>query len=84
VKKVADTNNGNVHLLVKGAVYFDYKAIDAEKKDWDKTFTVNVVGNANMVQACCPYMKEMKGVDKSVVNIASTSGHRAQPNRWTY
>ena len=84
VKKVADANNKNVHLLVNGPVYFGSKAIDAEKKDWDKTFTVNVVGYANMVQACYPYMKEMKGVDNSVVNIASVSGHRAQPDRWTY
>jgi len=29
-------------------------------------------------------VKEMKGVDKSVVNIASTAAHRLQPNRWTY
>ena len=84
VKKVADANNGIVHLLVNGAVYFGCKALDAEKKDWDKTFTVNVVGYANMVQACYPYMKEMKGVDKAVVNIASTAAHRPQPNRWTY
>ena len=45
MKKVADTNSGNVRLLVKGAVYFGCKAIDVEKK-----------------------FKEMKGVDKSVVN----------------
>ena len=37
-----------------------------------------------MVQACHSFMKEMKGVDKSIVNIASISGHRVQPNRWTY
>ena len=49
-----------------------------EKKDWDKTFSVNVVGYSNMVQACHPFMKEMKGVDKSIVNIASISGHQVQ------
>ena len=37
-----------------------------------------------MVQACHPFMKEMKGVDKSIVNITSISGHRVQPNHWTY
>ena len=84
VKAVANANNGNVHLLVNCAVYFGSKGITAEKKDWDKTFSVNVVGYSNMVQACHPFMKEMKGVDKSIVNIASISGHRVQPNRWTY
>ena len=84
VKKVTDVNNGLVHFLVNCAVYFGSKGLTAEKEDWHKTFSVNVVGYANMVQACYPYMKEMKGVDKSVVNIASISGHRAQPNRWTY
>ena len=39
-----------------------------------------------MVQACYPYMKEMKGVDKYAMNIASTVdiAHRPQPYRWTY
>ena len=84
VKTVADANEGNIHLLVNCAVYFGSKGITAEKADWDKTFSVNVVGYSNMVQACHPYMKDMKSVDKSIVNIASISGHRVQPNRWTY
>jgi len=84
VKEVTDANNGLVHFLVNCAVYFGSKGLTAEKEDWHKTFSVNVVGYANMVQACYPYMKEMKGVEKSVVNVASISGHRAQPNRWTY
>jgi len=41
---VADGNEGNIHLLVNCAVYFGSKGIIAEKKDWDKTFSVNVVG----------------------------------------
>ena len=84
VKRVADANDGNVHLLINCAAYFGSKGNTAEKADWDKTFSVNVVGYSNMVQACCRYMKEMKAVDKSIVNIASISGHRVQPSRWTY
>ena len=84
VKTVADANEGKIHLLVNCAVYFGSKGITAEKEDCDKTFSVNVVGYSNMVQACHLFMKEMKGVDKSVVNIASISGHQVQPNRWTY
>ena len=46
VKTFASTNDGNVtkcHLLVKFAGYFSSKCIIAKKKDWDKTFSVNVV-----------------------------------------
>lgn len=83
VKKVANANGGQIHYLVNGAVYFGSKGLTAEKEDWDKSFTVNVVGYANMVQACYEYMSKVAG-DKSIVNIASTAAHRCQPDRWTY
>lgn len=80
---VGEANAGQVHYLVNGAVYFGCKGVDAEKKDWDKSFTVNAVGYANMVQACRPHFNNTPGT-KSVVNIASTAGYIPQPNRWTY
>lgn len=83
VKKVAEANSGQVHYLVNCAAYFGSKALTAEKQDWDKSLSVNVVGYSNMVQACHEHMSKMSG-DKSIVNIASISGHRCQPNRWTY
>ena len=73
----------NVQYLVNCAVYFGSKGLTGEKKDWEKTFSVNVMGYSNMVQACHPYMSKLPG-DKSIVNVASISGHRAQPDRWTY
>ena len=76
-------STSNVHFLVNGAAYFGSKGLSAEKKDWDKTLSVNVVGYSNMVQACYPYMSKLPG-DKSIVNVASISGHRVQPDRWTY
>ena len=83
VKSVAEANAGKLHYLVNCAVYFGSKSLTAEKADWDKSFSVNAVGYANMVQACYPYMKDtLQGT--SVVNVASISGHIAQPNRWTY
>ncbi len=84
VKKVAEANGGEIHYLVNSAVYFGSKALDAEKEDWDKSFSVNVVGYANMVQACYNHMNKSRSVDKAVVNVASISGHRAQVHRWTY
>jgi NAD(P)-dependent dehydrogenase (short-subunit alcohol dehydrogenase family) len=83
VKDFADANAGKLHYLVNSAAYFGSKSLNAEKEDWDKSFSVNTIGYANMVQACTPYMEDTQG-DKSIVNMASISGHIAQPNRWTY
>ncbi len=84
VKNVAEANGGEIHYLVNCAVYFGSKGLNAEKEDWDKSFSVNVVGYANMVQVCYDFMNDSRSVDKSIVNIASTAAHRAQINRWTY
>ena len=73
----------SVNYLANCAAFFGCKALDAEKKDWDKTFSVNVVGYSNMVQACYPYMSKLPG-DKSIVNISSIGGHRAHVSHWTY
>ena len=55
------------------AGYFGSKSIIAENKDRDETFSVNVVSYFNIYQAHYLFMKEMKGVDKPIVNIASIS-----------
>ena len=73
----------NVNYLLNCAVYFGCKSLNAGKKDWDKSFGVNVIGYSNMVQACHPYMSKIAG-DKSIVNISSIGGHRAHPDHWTY
>ena len=87
------SGKGSIDGLVNSAVYFGSKALDAEQEDWDKSLNVNVVGYANMVQSCFPYMKlDLSSPDskapscstKGIVNVASISGHRAQPHRWTY
>lgn len=80
VKTVAEANSDQIHSLVNCVAYFGSKGITAEKEDWDKSFSVNVVGYANMVQACYEYMKKMPG-EKSIVHTASISGHRCQPTR---
>ncbi len=73
-----------VHYLVNCAAYFGHKGVfEAEKKDWEKTLGVNVVGYSNMVQACHPYMSKLPG-DKSIVNLSSGSGYRAQADHMTY
>lgn len=83
VKTVAQENSGVIHYLVNCAVYFGSKGLNANKSDWEKSFSVNVVGYSNMVQVCHLYMTQTPG-DKSIVNIASVSCCIGQPNRWTY
>ena len=85
-------NGGRIDGLVNCAVYFGSKAMDAQQEDWEKSLNVNVVGYANMVQCCFPYMKvesvptgaQASPCSRGIVNVASISGHRAQPHRWTY
>ena len=85
VGAVAKQHGGRINYLVNSAVYFGSKGITAEPKDWEKSFAVNVQGYGNMVQACLDPMKTVAGREgKAVVNVASISGHIAQPMRWTY
>ena len=81
VQKIAE-RHGRLDTLVNSAVSFLTKGLDATTADWERSLGVNVRGCANMVQAAYPAMKASGG--GAVVNIASISGHIAQPNRWTY
>lgn len=87
VANFANEHGGIIKGLVNSVAFFGSKGLNAEKADWDKSFAVNVIGYSNMVQACYPFMQQAHSkmsTLSSVVNIASTAGHRAQPNRWTY
>jgi NAD(P)-dependent dehydrogenase (short-subunit alcohol dehydrogenase family) len=72
---------GRIDALVNCAVSFIAKGLDVTTADWERSLGVNVRGYANMVQACFDSMRQTGG---AIVNIASISGHVAQPNRWTY
>lgn len=72
---------GRIDALVNCAVSFIAKGLDVTPADWQRSLGVNVQGGANMVQACFEAMRRTGG---AVVNVASISGHIAQPNRWTY
>lgn len=72
---------GRLDFLVNNAVSFIAKGLDATTADWERSLGVNVRGYANMVQACHQPMRRTGG---AIVNVASISGHIAQPNRWTY
>ena len=66
--------------LVNSAVSFIAKGIDATTEDWQRSLGVNIRGNANMVAASAPHLRD----GGAIVNISSISAHIAQPNRWTY
>ena len=71
-----------VDYLVNNAVSFIAKGLDVTTADWERSLGVNVRGYSNMVQACYQVMQQ--GGGGAVVNLASISGHIAQPQRWTY
>jgi len=73
---------GRLDYLVNNAASFLSKGLDATTEDWDHSLSVNIRGSAQMAQACYPSMKRSGG--GAIVNIASISGHIAQPDRWTY
>ncbi len=73
---------GRIDFLVNNAFSFIAKGLDVTPADWERCLGVNVRGYANMVQACYPFMRGVRG--SAIVNIASISAHIAQPNRWTY
>ena len=80
VKNFANDNDGIIRGLVNCVAYFGSKSFSAEKEDWEKSFSVNVIGYANMIQACHQYMQEAskRKLSSSIINTASISGHIAQ------
>ncbi len=73
---------GKIDYLVNNAFAFTAKALDAETKDWMRSFTAGPLAYSRMVQKVFPHMKENGG--GAIVNMSSISGHIAQKERWTY
>jgi NAD(P)-dependent dehydrogenase (short-subunit alcohol dehydrogenase family) len=80
--QAVDAQWGRIDFLINDAVSFIAKGLDAMPEDWARSLGVNVGGYANMVQACHGPLRRTGG--GAIVNLASISGHIAQPNRWTY
>lgn len=69
---------GGIDILVNDAAAFVFGGLeDVSNEDWEKVFSVNVIGSANMIKFAMPYLKVGNG--PSVVNIASVSSFIAQP-----
>jgi NAD(P)-dependent dehydrogenase (short-subunit alcohol dehydrogenase family) len=71
-----------LRALVNCAASFLGRGADATPADWDHVLAVNVRGPALMASAALPLLRTAGGA--SIVNVASVSGHIAQPDSWTY
>jgi NAD(P)-dependent dehydrogenase (short-subunit alcohol dehydrogenase family) len=80
--RAAEATGRPVRALVNCAASFLARGADATPADWDLSLGVNVKGSALMASALLPALRAAGG--GAIVNLASISGHIAQPNRWTY
>jgi NAD(P)-dependent dehydrogenase (short-subunit alcohol dehydrogenase family) len=71
-----------LRALVNCAASFLGRGADATPADWDTVLAVNVRGPALMASAALPLLRAAEGA--AIVNVASVSGHIAQPDSWTY
>ncbi|WP_414902279.1 SDR family oxidoreductase [Sphingomonas flavalba] len=72
---------GGVDMLVNLACTYDDSGIDSTRTQWLRALDVNLVSGALFIQKARPLLKAARG---AVVNIASISGKRAQPDRMLY
>ena len=69
---------GTVNVLVNNAAAFVFGSVEkVTRADWDRVFSVNVIGYANMVRESLPEFRKNDG--GVVVNLASVSSYIAQP-----
>ncbi|MGC0418094.1 SDR family NAD(P)-dependent oxidoreductase [Embleya sp. AB8] len=82
VRRAAEDVGGPVRSVVNCAATFLARGVEAMAHDWDIALGVNVKGTALTTAALVPALRAAGG--GSVVNVASVSGHIAQPGQWTY
>ncbi|MGW4790862.1 SDR family NAD(P)-dependent oxidoreductase [Nonomuraea sp. NPDC004297] len=73
---------GRIDFLVNCAAAFIMRGIEATVDEWRRIMDVNIMGQALCVKHVVPHMAAAGG--GAIVNIASISGHIAQPGFVTY
>jgi NAD(P)-dependent dehydrogenase (short-subunit alcohol dehydrogenase family) len=73
---------GRVDILVNGAAEFIMRGLDASVDEWERIWSVNVLGYALCAKHTVPRMRENGG--GVIVNISSISAAIAQPGYLTY
>jgi NAD(P)-dependent dehydrogenase (short-subunit alcohol dehydrogenase family) len=84
-KKIAEETvkaYGRINILVNDAAVFILKGIEATVEDWQRSFSVNVIGTALCTKYAVEYMKQAG--TGAIVILGSISGLIAQPNFITY
>ncbi|MFL5913199.1 MAG: SDR family NAD(P)-dependent oxidoreductase [Gaiellaceae bacterium] len=71
---------GSLQHLVNGAATFIMAGVDATPEQWRRVMAVNVMGYALCTKHVVPHMRS----GGAIVNVASVSGHIAQPGYLTY
>jgi NAD(P)-dependent dehydrogenase (short-subunit alcohol dehydrogenase family) len=78
----AVTRFGGIDFVVTAAAIFDCGMLETTRDNWRRSFDVNVIGNAMLIEKAIPHMRRRGG--GSVVIIGSISGKHSQPNRIVY
>lgn len=73
---------GRLDFLVNCAAAFVMRGMEATPDDWRRVMDVNIMGTALTATHAAPEMAALGG--GAIVNIASISGHIAQPGLLTY
>jgi dihydroanticapsin dehydrogenase len=73
---------GSLDVVVNCAADFVMRGIDAAVEEWERVLATNVIGSALCVKHAVPHMRRAGG--GAIVNVASVSGHIAQPGHLTY
>jgi NAD(P)-dependent dehydrogenase (short-subunit alcohol dehydrogenase family) len=73
---------GGVDLVISGAAVFDCGMLETTRDQWRRSFDINVISAAMLIQKAVPHMRHRGG--GSVVIIGSISGKTSQPNRIVY
>ncbi len=73
---------GRVDCLVNNAASFVVAGLDVTREQWEASWSTNVLGATNMVQAAFEPLKQAG--NGAIVNVASVVAGVAKPGAWTY
>lgn len=79
---IAGGADGAIDVIVNNAAVFLLAGVDATDEQWRRTVDVNLIAPAQLTAGASAMLARSRY--RTVVNIASISGHRSQAGRWTY
>ena len=75
---------GHVHLLINNAGIGGGSSVwDTSESDWQRVFSVNVLGTVNMIRVFMPLMREVPD-EAHIVNVASIAAFNPGPAMGAY